>query len=119
MGTRILGLSALLALFAALPTAALAQQPAATGEGDRYSQRFTTVPGSPTQYPYSAQEFVRVRQGSARVRWQFLENQWIHPYLSAGVSIEEERTRTHVYAPVYLPDPRNPSGRRRRHERAR
>lgn len=83
----------------------------ATGEGDRYSQRFTSVPGSPTQYPYGAQEFVRLRQGSARVTWQFLDNQWIHPYLSAGVSFDEERTRTHVFAPIYYPDPRNPSAR--------
>lgn len=165
MGTQILGLAAILAFFVALPTAALAQQPAATapawdlaitagsfsgqsaddpgpgyrddwhhagewrltagrywtphfktevefgatGEGDRYSQRFITVPGSATQYPYSAQDFVRVRQGSARVTWQFLDNQWIHPYLSAGVSVDEERTRTHVYSPVYRADPRNPS----------
>lgn len=83
----------------------------ATGEGDRYSQRFTSVPGSATQYPYSAQEFVRIRQGSARVTWQFLDNQWIHPYLSAGVSFDEERTRAHVYTPIYYTDPRNPSTR--------
>jgi len=83
----------------------------ATGEGHRYSQRFTSVPGSPTQYPYSAQEFVRIRQGSARVTWQFLDNQWIHPYLSAGVSFDEERTRAHVYTPIYSTDPRNPSAR--------
>ena len=83
----------------------------ATGEGHRYSQRFSSVPGSPTQYPYSAQEFVRIRQGSARVTWQFLDNQWIHPYLSAGVSFDEERTRAHVYTPIYSTDPRNPSAR--------
>lgn len=81
----------------------------ATGEGDRYTQRFISVPGSATQYPYSAQEFIRVRQASAKLTWQFLDNQWIHPYLSAGVSFDEERTRTHVYAPVFYPDPRNPS----------
>ena len=83
----------------------------ATGEGDRYRQHLVTLPGSTTQYPYSAQEFVRIRQGSARMTWQFLDNQWIHPYLSAGVSVDQERTRTHVYSPVYFPDPRNPTGR--------
>lgn len=83
----------------------------ATGEGSRYVQRFATVPGSATPYPYGTQEFVRLRQGSARVTWQFLDNQWIHPYLSAGVSVDEERTRTHVFSPVFYPDPRNPSTR--------
>lgn len=78
----------------------------ATGEGHRYIQRFTTVPGSAVPIPYSAQDFVRVRQGSARVVWQFLDNQWVHPYLSAGLSVDEERTRTHVYSPIYIPDPR-------------
>ena len=83
----------------------------ATGEGSRYIQRFATVPGSATPYPYGAQEFVRLRQGSARVTWQFLDNQWIHPYLSAGVSVDDERTRTHVFSQVFYPDPRNPATR--------
>ena len=81
----------------------------ATGEGDRYRQRLITVPGSATQYSSSAQEFVRVRQGSARVTWQFLDNQWVQPYLSAGVSFDEERTRTHIYSPIFSPDPRTPT----------
>ena len=83
----------------------------ATGEGDRYSQRVISLPGGPAQYPASAQDFVRIRQASARVAWQFLDNQWIHPYLSAGVSFDQERTRTHVYTPIFYPDPRNPSTR--------
>ena len=83
----------------------------ATGEGHRHIQRFTTVPGSATRYPYGAQEFLKLRQASGRVTWQFLDNQWIHPYLSAGVSFDEERTRTQVFQPVYYPDPRNPSTR--------
>jgi opacity protein-like surface antigen len=83
----------------------------ATGEGDRYVQRFATVPGSPTPYPYGAQESIRHRQGSARVTWQFLDNEWIHPYLSAGVSVDEERKRTNAYPPVIYLDPRNPSTR--------
>ena len=166
MGTRIIGLAAVLAFSVLVPTLALAQ-PAATGpfwdvaitagsingestggpepgygddwhhaaewrlsagrywtphlksevelgttgEGERYTQRLITAPGSATRYPYTAQQFVRVRQGSARVTWQFLDNQWVHPYLSAGVSMDEERTRTHVYAPVFAPDPRNPATR--------
>ncbi len=83
----------------------------ASGEGNRYIQRFLTVPGSATSYPIGAQEFVRTRQGSAKVTWQFLDNQWVHPYLSAGMSFDEERTRTHIYAPISYPDPRNPSTR--------
>ena len=83
----------------------------ATGDGRRYIQRFATLPGSPTPYPYGAQEFVRLRQGSARVTWQFLDNQWIQPYLSAGVSVDEERSRTHVFSQVFYPDPRNPATR--------
>lgn len=83
-----------------------------TGEGDRYMQRVFTVPGSTTTYPYGAQEFVRVRQGSARVAWQFLDNQWAHPYLFLGVSVDEERKRAHVFQQTYLPDPRNTTIRR-------
>lgn len=175
MGTRIIGLAAILAFFVLVPTRALAQ-PAATGpswdiaitagsfngystrdpepgygddwhhaaewrlsagrywtphlktevefgatsEGERYTQRLITVPGSATRYPYTAQQYVRVRQGCARVTWQLLDNQWVHPYLSAGVSVDEERTRTHVYAPVYAPRSTQPvHARRRRHGRTR
>lgn len=85
---------------------------AATSEGDRFVQRFTTVPGSATLYPYSAQDFFRARQGSVRMAWQFLDNQWIHPYVFAGVSLEEERKRTHVHPQFYSTgDPRNPDSR--------
>ena len=91
----------------------------ATGEGDRYTQRVISRAGSDPPYPAGAQDFVRIRQGSAKVAWQFLDNQWIHPYLSAGVSIDEERTRTHVFTPIFYPDPRNPSTACRRHGRTR
>lgn len=82
-----------------------------TGEGDRYVQRYFTVPGSTTTYPYGAQEFIRVRQGSAKVAWQFLDNQWIHPYFFAGVSVDEEHKRAHVFQQTYVPDPRSTTTR--------
>jgi hypothetical protein len=70
-----------------------------SGEGERFVQHFSTAPGSTNAYLYSTQDFFRVRQASARVAWQFLENQWIHPYLFAGLSVDEERKRTIVHDP--------------------
>lgn len=62
-----------------------------TGEGSRYVMRLV----SPNQ-PYSAEEFYRQNLATARVTYQFLENAWVHPYVSAGVALEAERLRVHV-----------------------
>lgn len=52
--------------------------------------------GEGTRYSYRAQEYLRLSQGSARVVWQFFDNQWIHPYVLAGVTVDADRRRTFV-----------------------
>ncbi len=52
--------------------------------------------GEGTRYSYGAQEYLRLSQGSARVVWQFFDNQWIHPYVLAGVTVDADRRRTLV-----------------------
>jgi opacity protein-like surface antigen len=67
-----------------------------SGDAERYTQRFVTVPGVPPGYSISAQEHYRLHQLSARVVWQFRDNQWVHPYVFGGASYDIERKRVFV-----------------------
>ena len=65
-----------------------------SGEGSRYVQDYVRVNGQ--VYPYSFESFHQLQQGSLRMVWQFRDNAWVHPYLSAGLVLDAERRRSHV-----------------------
>jgi opacity protein-like surface antigen len=73
---------------------------ALSGEGARYVQEYVRVGG--TSYPYSFESFHRLQQTSLRMTWQFRDNAWLHPYLSAGIVVDAER-QTNYVPPQYLP----------------
>lgn len=66
-----------------------------SGEGRRYASREVRLPDG-SSWPYGAQEYFRLSQGSARAVWQLLDNRWIHPYVLAGVSVDVEQRRALV-----------------------
>jgi hypothetical protein len=77
-------------------------------EGERYVQRVVQVPGV-GPYPVSAEHKVRTNSVSGAVVWQFLENQWAHPFVFAGGSVDFDRERLHTYPQSYYRgDPRIP-----------
>jgi hypothetical protein len=79
-----------------------------SGEGGRYVQRFVQVPGV-GPYPVSAEQMVRTNSVSGVIVWQFLENQWTHPFVFAGASLDFDRERFHTYQQFYYRgDPRVP-----------
>ncbi len=86
---------------------------ATTGEGSRYTQRFSNVPGVPAQYPISSEDYYRLQQVQARVVYQFFENAWAHPYVFGGGGIDIERLRTRTSEQYYYSgsDPRLPANR--------
>ncbi len=72
-----------------------------SGEGSRYVQDHVRVNGQ--FYPYTFESFHQLQQGSLRMAWQFRDNAWVHPYVSAGVVLDAERRRSHVplqYQPI-------------------
>ena len=80
---------------------------AASGEGKRYVQEYALLPGAPQPYPYSYEQFHRIQHTTARVVYQFLDNAWAHPWVSAGVIYEADRQ--HQFLPAryqYNNDPR-------------
>jgi hypothetical protein len=79
------------------------------GEGERYVTRFVQVPGAPVPYPISSDQFIRINSLSGAVVWQFFENQWVHPFVSAGAALDFDRERRHTWAQSYYRgDPRAP-----------
>lgn len=64
-----------------------------TGEGRIYADRLQQLPGFPHPVPVALEHHISTRAISASVGWQFLENQWVHPYLLAGLAYDVERNR--------------------------
>ena len=63
-----------------------------TGEGSRYVTR-----GLANGSPIGAREFHRIHQLTGRATWQFSDNSWVQPYVSAGVMVEGDQQRALVY----------------------
>ena len=81
-----------------------------SGEGSRYVQRFVDAPGVPPHYSIPAEEYNRLQQLSGRLVYQFLDNQWVHPYVFGGVGIDINRRRTEI-PPNYFYPPATPQSR--------
>jgi hypothetical protein len=71
-----------------------------SGEESRYHQDFVTVGGA--IHPVARETFHQLQQSSLRLVWQFGNNQWVHPYVSAGAVLDIERQH-HISPPVYRP----------------
>ena len=67
-----------------------------SGKGSRFIQDSVRIGG--VQYPTYFEEFHQLQQTSVRVVWQFLDNAWVHPYVSAGAVIDT--WRRHAQAPA-------------------
>lgn len=77
-----------------------------TGEGSRHEQAVMTLPNGQVFY-YATENYHRVQQCAARAVWQFLDNQWVAPYVSAGVVVDMDRQRQHAPPQYQWPvDPR-------------
>ena len=79
----------------------------ATGTGRQYVQRLVTVNGRAV--PVSAEAETSFRALSASATWQFFDNEWVHPFVTAGVSGDAERRSVRVWDQyIYTGDSRVP-----------
>src|SRR3954468_844435 len=62
-----------------------------SGEGSRQLLEYRQVNGQP--YPFATQQAFQLQQSTLRIVWQFRDNAWVHPYLSAGAVLDIERQR--------------------------
>ena len=68
-----------------------------TTDGEIYSQEQLAVPGQPLPVFFSRAHRYGLTALNVSASYQFLENQWVHPYAGAGVQLAWERH--HVEAP--------------------
>jgi hypothetical protein len=80
----------------------------ASGEGRRSVPRMYSPPGISYPILYSIEQRTQVRSLTATAAWQFFDNNWVHPFIEAGVTIDRQRTRLRDPGFIYYPDPRNP-----------
>lgn len=72
-----------------------------TGEGGRYATRFLEVPGAPAGRltAVGVEQHTSTRAVAATLAWQFLDNQWVHPYVLGGAALDVDRSRIETFNP--------------------
>jgi hypothetical protein len=91
------------------PRFKLELETSATTRTAQYTSTPISVPDLP--YPYWLFTEVRtsVRSLSGVGVWQFRDNEWVHPFVLAGVSADWDASIVNVPPQVYRGDPRSPS----------
>ncbi len=83
-----------------------------SAEGSQYVQRLITVPQVLYPVPIASERFTRLHQISGSLVWQFFDNEWVHPFVHAGLAADLERVRWYTPAQShYVGDPRLPTSR--------
>lgn len=81
-------------------------------EGHQYVQRWVNVANALYPVPYGTERFSTLRQVSGSLVWQFFDNEWVHPFVQAGVAADVERVRSYTPAQtIYVGDSRLPASR--------
>jgi hypothetical protein len=70
-----------------------------TNGGTQFKQRLITIPGMPNPYPVSLEDTTSVRSLAGALVWQFRDNEWVHPFLQAGVSADFDRVISRTWEP--------------------
>jgi hypothetical protein len=78
-----------------------------SGEGRQYVYESITAPNVAQTVFRSSQHYTSTRAVSAAATWQFFDNEWVHPFMQAGMSIDLDRSRSYVPASTFFTgDPR-------------
>ncbi len=82
-----------------------------TSRGTQFRERQVSVPGYPSAYYIGSEVFTQVRSVGAAVTYQFGRNEWVHPFVQAGVSADFDRQTVRtweqfVYSNTRLPPQR-------------
>ena len=76
-----------------------------TNGGTQFKARQITVPGTSVPYSVTSEDTTAVRSFAGALTWQFHDNEWVHPFLQAGVSADLERVITHTWEPFDYNNP--------------
>jgi hypothetical protein len=62
-----------------------------TTRGSQFRERLVNVPGTTTPYSIGSEVFTQVGSVGASATYQFGRNEWVHPFVQAGVSADFDR----------------------------
>ena len=68
-----------------------------TTGGTQFRERLVTVPGAPYPYPIGSEVRTSVSSIGAAVTWQFGNNEWVHPFVQAGVVTDFDRVTVRTW----------------------
>jgi hypothetical protein len=88
------------------PHLKLELEASATGGGSQFRDRIVVVPGDPYPYPVGYEMTTSVRSIAAALTWQFRDNEWIHPFVQAGVSTDFDHVSTRTWEQYLFGQPR-------------
>lgn len=78
-----------------------------TTRGTQVRSTQIEIPGSPYPFWITSEQRTSVGSLSAAVAWQFRENEWVHPFVEAGVSADVDRTVVRTPEQFFYGDPRD------------
>ena len=81
----------------------------ATTRGQQYASTPIAQPGWPYPYWLTTEVRTSVRSLGGVVGWQFRDNEWVHPFVVAGVSADWDDSISYTPPQPYYGDPRGPS----------
>jgi hypothetical protein len=81
----------------------------ATTGGTQFRERLISVSDYPYPYPVGSEVTTSIRSLAASVTWQFGHNEWIHPFVQAGVSTDFDRETVRTWEQFLGGTPRSGS----------
>jgi hypothetical protein len=82
-----------------------------TTTGTQYRERLVYLPTSPYPYSTSSELATSVRSIGGAVTWQFGRNEWVHPFVHAGVSTDFDHVTTRTWEQLFVGNPGVPPQR--------
>lgn len=68
-----------------------------TTGGPQFRERLVTVPGQPYPYFAGSEVSTSVRSIATAVTWQFRNNEWVHPFVQAGLTTDFDHVTTRTW----------------------
>ena len=79
---------------------------AATNGGTQFRERLVAVPGSPFPYPAGSEVTTEVRSVGSVLTYQFGRNDWVHPFVQAGATLDFDHIRVRTWEQFVYSDSR-------------
>ena len=77
-----------------------------TNGGNQFRERYVEVPGVAYSYPVGSEVTTSITSVGAALTYQFRDNEWVHPFVQAGVSADFDRVSIRTWEQFSYGTPR-------------